>query len=153
VLNIFVHEEKTVRKIDYSTHDGSYDGCLCVTDNHPFWVIGIGWTLADLVECGQELELADGSRVMVYDNFPVFHTPRLGVGWCSHYGDDDSSGYDYDFINQTFVQNCVLIDDEILYSDDPLLKLKVYNIEVENLHTYFVGELGVWVHDAIQQTS
>jgi hypothetical protein len=24
----------------------------------------------------------------------------------------------------------------------------VYNIEVEDYHTYFVGELGVWVHNA-----
>jgi hypothetical protein len=34
----------------------------------------------------------------------------------------------------------------------PLLR-KVYNLAVEENHTYFVGELGVWVHDAIQQTS
>ena len=34
----------------------------------------------------------------------------------------------------------------------PLLR-KVYNLEVEDFHTYFVGEHGVLVHDAIQQTS
>lgn len=28
-----------------------------------------------------------------------------------------------------------------------VLKMPVFNIEVENFHTYFVGELGLWVHD------
>jgi len=28
-----------------------------------------------------------------------------------------------------------------------LMRRKVYNIEVENTHTYFVGEMGVWVHN------
>ena len=27
-------------------------------------------------------------------------------------------------------------------------KLTVYNLEVEHYHTYYVGELGLWVHDA-----
>ena len=29
----------------------------------------------------------------------------------------------------------------------PMLTRKVYNIEVEDHQTYFVGELGVWVHN------
>ena len=28
-----------------------------------------------------------------------------------------------------------------------LLKLPVYNLEVEDFHTYYVGEYGVWVHN------
>jgi hypothetical protein len=30
---------------------------------------------------------------------------------------------------------------------------RVYNFEVDEFHTYYVGENGVWVHDTIQQTS
>lgn len=30
---------------------------------------------------------------------------------------------------------------------DPYLKLPVYNLEVEDFHTYYVGEHGVWVHN------
>jgi hypothetical protein len=30
---------------------------------------------------------------------------------------------------------------------------RVYNFEVDEFRTYYVGENGVWVHDAIQQTS
>ena len=28
-----------------------------------------------------------------------------------------------------------------------LFKLPVYSLEVEDFHTYYVGELGVWVHN------
>ena len=36
---------------------------------------------------------------------------------------------------------------DIYISDDPLFKARVYNLEVEDFHTYYVGELGVWVHN------
>jgi hypothetical protein len=44
-------------------------------------------------------------------------------------------------------------DDWDLSLDDPvdsryIYKATVHNIEVEDWHTYFVGELGVWVHNA-----
>lgn len=35
--------------------------------------------------------------------------------------------------------------------DDVWLKRKVYNIEVEDHHTYFVDELGVWVHNKLRR--
>lgn len=38
--------------------------------------------------------------------------------------------------------------DQVIYPEDvTLFKTTVYNIEVEDFHTYFVGELGVWVHN------
>ncbi|MBL8398111.1 MAG: hypothetical protein JNL84_08215 [Candidatus Accumulibacter sp.] len=36
---------------------------------------------------------------------------------------------------------------DIYVSNDPLFKTRVYNLEVEDFHTYYVGELGVWVHN------
>ncbi len=35
----------------------------------------------------------------------------------------------------------------ILESEDPRLKTRVYNIEVEDFHTYYVGKHGGWVHN------
>ncbi len=148
VVNTFVHENQVVREISYATLGGGYDGYLTVTDNHPFWVVGIGWTRADLAEPGQELELADGTRAIAYANCPVFRTPKPGIGWCSSYGDIHSTGCNFDYINRKTLENQVPVDSEILYSDDPYLKLRVYNFEVEDFHTYYVGEIGVWVHNA-----
>ena len=39
-------------------------------------------------------------------------------------------------------------DLEIYSSEDPYLRRRVYNLEVEGFHTYYVGEEGVWVHNA-----
>lgn len=36
---------------------------------------------------------------------------------------------------------------DIYRSDDPLFKARVFNLEVEDFHTYYVGENGVWVHN------
>ena len=35
-------------------------------------------------------------------------------------------------------------------SKDDNFKTTVYNIEVEDFHTYFVGELGIWVHNSCE---
>jgi transcription-repair coupling factor (superfamily II helicase) len=43
------------------------------------------------------------------------------------------------YTEATFAYDCG--DDELFYTH-------VYNIEVENNHTYFVGNAGIWVHDA-----
>lgn len=147
VVNTFIHEDKTVRSLDYSTLDGSDNGILYVTGNHPFWVVGVGWTSADSVEGGQELELSDGTRVMAVNNVPVYRTLKPGVGWSAYY-DGDEYGAEFDFTNQKFVQNRVHVEDDIPYSNDPFIKVRVYNIEVEDFHTYYVGEMGVWVHNA-----
>lgn len=37
---------------------------------------------------------------------------------------------------------------EVYESDDPNLKVTVYNLEVEDYHTYYVGAVGIWVHNA-----
>ncbi|WP_428717436.1 hypothetical protein [Undibacterium curvum] len=29
----------------------------------------------------------------------------------------------------------------------PYLKLPVYNLEVDDFHTYYVGKIGIWVHN------
>ncbi|MGZ5029302.1 MAG: polymorphic toxin-type HINT domain-containing protein [Methylobacter sp.] len=36
-------------------------------------------------------------------------------------------------------------DEEL--AEDWAYKCPVYNFEVEDFHTYYVGELGVWVHN------
>ncbi len=36
---------------------------------------------------------------------------------------------------------------DILASKNPGFTTRVYNLEVEDFHTYYVGELGVWVHN------
>ena len=35
---------------------------------------------------------------------------------------------------------------EVIESADPYLRVAVYNLDVEDFHTYYVGAKGFWVH-------
>ncbi|MGZ7442370.1 polymorphic toxin-type HINT domain-containing protein [Paenibacillus sp. TH7-28] len=71
------------------------------TDNHPFWVEGRGWVLADELQVGDKLQKADGSNLMI------------------------------DKV-------------EFVKLDDPIT---VYNFTVADFHTYYVTDIGIWVHN------
>lgn len=69
-------------------------------------------------------------------------------------------GYQWDYLNNKFVATDVYAIKELrdwreehdhpMYQvpEEFLFKLPVYNLEVEDFHTYYAGELGVWVHNA-----
>jgi hypothetical protein len=71
------------------------------TDNHPFWVEGKGWLLADELQAGDKLQKADGS-------------------------------------------NLTIDKVEFVKLDKPVT---VYNFTVADYHTYYVTDLGIWVHN------
>jgi hypothetical protein len=151
VVNTFVHHDKRIARINYMLND---DPCILYpvisTWEHPFWVIGEGWTAASQLRgpwlTEHKLELFSGANATVYMNRPIYRTKQLGVGW---FGDKDSGeGAEYDFINMKGISSDALLDYDIEESDDPYLKTTVYNFEVADYHTYYVGEHGVWVHNA-----
>jgi Pretoxin HINT domain len=63
----------------------------------------------------------------------------------------DVLGGEWDFENECVHRANVYAEDSIQDPEDrmpsPLLRIPVYNIEVEDFHTYFVGKEGVWVHN------
>ncbi|MBV6714144.1 HINT domain-containing protein [Paenibacillus chitinolyticus] len=71
------------------------------TNNHPFWVEGKGWVLADEVQEGDKLQKADGS-------------------------------------------NLTIDKVEFVKLDE---KVTVYNFTVADFHTYYVTDIGIWVHN------
>jgi hypothetical protein len=50
VVNTFVHSDKTITSIGYYKEGSNQARVLKATGNHPFWVEGLGWTRADLLE-------------------------------------------------------------------------------------------------------
>ncbi|MFL9514428.1 hemagglutinin repeat-containing protein, partial [Acinetobacter baumannii] len=74
---------------------------LETTAEHPFWIKGLGWLKASLLQSGMTLLDRDNQEITI--------------------------------VSQTLIPNRLET---------------VYNIEVEGYHTYHVGELGVWVHNA-----
>ena len=128
-------ERETITKFD-----------LLVTTNHPLWVKGIGWTSVDKLNVGDYLLYQDGSEGCVFKVDRLFQTRYPGVGHL----DDRDAGIDY-FVDLRgggavwdYGHGPFELTDSLR---DNIFTWRVYNFEVEDFHTYYVGEYGLWVHN------
>jgi hypothetical protein len=146
------------------------------TGNHPFWVESEGWTAAEHLRHDRRLRLSDGGEGSVVYVWPVLRTPIPGVGWVPEdflgSWDGMERAHIVDFRNgcnlwQYPIRHpedagvpyvgliCSEIGEifdsyemiEIFESKDRRFKTRVFNLDVEDFHTYCVGDLGVWVHN------
>ena len=80
---------------------------------------------------------------------PVYRTEQDGIGWVSELNDPRTSyGTLFDYANYTSVpegDHDDYVSQEIYASDAPYLRVNVYNLEVEDHHTYYVGKIGILV--------
>jgi hypothetical protein len=152
VLKTFLHEQKTIRQVIGDWGEVGRFEMLAPTGDHPFWVEGAGWTRADLLNRKSVLRLADGRAGGMVDQYPVYRTEEPGIGWTQEMADVETShGNRYDYQNGRVLPMGGfddVVSEAVLHSDDPFLKVTVYNIEVEDYHTYYVGKTGFWVHNA-----
>lgn len=149
---------------------------LIATGTHPFFVHGYdvadvfgnpddfasmrtGWTRADWLVYGAIVELASGERMRISMVDPIWRTHTQGVGFIAPR--DQQTGDIIDLrggaIQETFGAGLTAdffgVDDfNERYEDEALADkwaytCAVYNFEVEDYHTYYVGEAGVWVHN------
>jgi hypothetical protein len=147
VLKTHVYEDKEIRAIEYyivrsedQTHPD--EGTLYITDIDPFWVKDEGWTGACHLEPGMELELANGALGVVSKTMFVVDTQYPEIGLV----------IDHDYPDHT---TCVEFGPEgpVSFAKDKRYeagrrkKRRVYNLEVEDFHTCYVDDAGVWVHD------
>ncbi|WP_341278990.1 polymorphic toxin-type HINT domain-containing protein [Paenibacillus sp. FSL H8-0537] len=95
VLNLFRNQRDEIYKLSVSGQ------IIETTFNHPFWVEGKGWVLAEDLEEGDKLQKSNGDLLTI-DNIEIVSLKE---------------------------------------------KVTVYNFEVEDFHTYFVSDLGIWVHN------
>lgn len=130
------------------------------------------WVRADHLAAGMTLLLPDGRVVNVWRSERVYKTDGASQGWIDLQG-DGTEGLAIDFSDQN-IQPCVPIHDyrrqplpgqdicagyvynpNVSHCNDLWFRphpeswylRKVYNLEVEDYHTYFVDKLGVWVHN------
>jgi hypothetical protein len=114
------HDERLMHRIDYVTENGDTD-VLSATPEHPLWVKGVGWTQVGHLKSGDALEICDPSGED--DRFrPPGNRREVALG------------------GGRWSATVVSVTPE----EDPLA---VYDLEVEEFHTYFVGTFGVWVHN------
>ena len=123
VTNTFEHEDREIWAVSHTDERG-FTETLNTTAEHPFWVKELGWVPVSQLEIGQVLELAE-------TKFPdTVATEKPS----------QEKSLDTYTIKTSTVVGVENID----------FKGKVYNIEVKGHHTYFVGELGAWVHNKTQ---
>ena len=148
VLETFVFEDKEVCLLEYFLYDETTARSVVVTTNHLFWVKDVGWTAAGSLYEGCDLELRDGTAACLYKVRRILKTDIPDVGWTRD--DDDDKGPIIDLragsvkVSDTFAGD-VRNDSAVELGE--YFKTRVFNIEVDGFHTYYVGEVGVWVHN------
>ena len=133
---------------------------ISVTRNHPFWTKEDGWTAASLLKYYEStFEDKSGQSIEFASLVNIYISDQPNVGWIpTDMGATDSVGALWDYEARTLINGEVLALDAIreTYRDlgdreaiDPALffKAPVYNLEVQDFHTYYVGKHGLWVHD------
>lgn len=179
VLQTFAHTPERVIQVEYQPDESrKIIHHITTTLDHLFWIEDLGWTVARELYRNwtreNKLGLCDGSQIKAYGTSSIYVSEHPGVGWLpSFMGATDDPGCLWDFINHKLVATNVFAIDAIRH-EDPIayrpdssgeltlgeiqdqavyLKLPVYNLEVEDFHTYYVGKHGVWVHNANVQLS
>lgn len=124
-----------------------------VTRNHSYWLTGKGWTRVGEIKNGDLLELTDGTSARVICAAPLFRTCESDVAWAeAPWGLElnDGSGYRVRF----HANSSISVDETPSFNNELLsqgmanvrFKGNVFNIEVEDWRTYYVGNtLGAWV--------
>ncbi|MDO9466979.1 MAG: hypothetical protein Q7J36_06735 [Thiobacillus sp.] len=118
------------------------------------------------------VELADGrvASLVYFEAILQHRQPDLGIGFKRDPRSWDLRGTSIRFTKDgpvatldcngwSYIENALYEDDAVDYDYDNKdslvtqsmgflpMRRKVFNIEVENTHTYYVGEPGVWVHN------
>lgn len=149
VVKLCQSEDREIVALSYQV-DGEVDGyyTLHPTEDHAFRVVDEGWRRADSFEGGERLVLANGKMATVLWCVPVFRTKEAGVGWHAYDALNDHEGVELNFgSGPAFARDGIKRDVDIASSDAPRFRGRVYNFEVAENHTYYVGHDGVWVHN------
>lgn len=152
VVNTFSFTDKEIWLFRFYK-DGTDIEQIGVTANHPFWVKGVGWTRADQLGMGSTVELSDGNEATTLCSTPLLRTSEAGVACASRaWGLPQNDGS---------VSRVVLNDGQVAVDLEPSFHpeafgedgsgrsftAQVFNFEVEQFHTYYVGTKGVLVHN------
>jgi hypothetical protein len=165
VTQIFSHENQVVRLLNYSVYlpDGSETGrVLVATPNSPFRIPGKGWrklkSLRRIID-RIPLETFNGSRAMICRNCDIYVSQSPDIAWICLDKPSHRGAY-YDLIHHNVLMNSD--NPNLLKSDlfgvglkdgprrpkeNDLYRARVFNIAIEDFHTYYVDELGVWIRN------
>jgi VCBS repeat-containing protein len=160
VTKTFVHEEREVILIHLGGKqpDGSkLNKTLVVTPEHPIWIKGKGWKTADklkqtldfmYVEVLTDIVAKVMAKCRMYKSLKPDHAwiaamdkmEFMNEGGLYIVPENKYSGEGAGFYDQS-------VPFKFRMKEEHLYKTTVYNLEVEDFHTYYVTEDGIWVHN------
>ena len=159
VTQTFKHEDREV--ISFGVEGLQADGTdryydLAVTPEHPIWVQGKGWKEAGKIKATYpptKLELVTSENPKVSSNLRLFKTDQPDIAWHPLMSKADwlgAMGKRVHVPSMQVVETDVFIGIDYVRSTrrtktEHLYTTTVYNLEVEDFHTYYVGEPGIWV--------
>jgi hypothetical protein len=76
VNDTFIFYEKVIYRVEFVCEDGDLDSVYS-TPNHPFFVLGTGWTGAEFLKVGDTVLLHNGKRALVSFVGSTEHTDRV----------------------------------------------------------------------------
>ena len=135
------------------------DAALCDYYDQPIWksVEQLGEP-----ESGEQVGnyevvlLNNGDLAIISATESIKKTPTSGLGWhqAQYRGEPWEGDGHYVYFEVDKVRADITFKAQSHYNDDGLNALgdyenyltTVYNLEIEDCHTYFVGEMGIWVH-------
>lgn len=161
VLRTFAHEPQRVVALRYqkpkdkpSMTSGTLNRII-VTMNHPFWTKEEGWTAPSHMRDHQDRDFhfqdKDGDDIKFDSLKSIYLSDQPNVGWTSNRWPESMRGYGslWDYAEHRLVAPEAYALEDISWGEHPApyFKAPVYNLEVEDFHTYYVGEHGLWVHN------
>jgi hypothetical protein len=163
VTQTFKHEDREVMLVTIGgkqpdSEERRYHDFV-VTPEHPIWVQGKGWKPAGKLKWTVpfwSVELLIDERPDVVNNpLRLIVTDQPDIAWRPISGSPSDLQYKGSRFN---VHTLEVVDNNASIGIDSisktkrvkpehLFRTKVYNIEVEDFHTYYVGKAGMWVHN------
>jgi Pretoxin HINT domain len=152
VTKTLVREAQDVWLVQYVSYDTNGEAiirALVVTGNHPFWENrDQKWTPVSDLQAYACFVGLNNDDVYFFRALKILETDIPDVG-CAIADNNGCEGPTVDLRNGKVYVNQPHEDGGVDFGN--WIKRPVYNLEVEVFHTYYVGEDGIWVHNACPQ--
>jgi hypothetical protein len=166
VLKTFAHEPRRIAQLEYAlprqdleylvrAQQGIQTGRITTTLNHPFWTKEVGWAAPSHMQGNSigtfHLQCKDGNNIQFWSVNNIYLSEQPNVGWTSNCKPESMRGHGslWDYAAHRLVAPEAYAQEDISWGEhpDPYFKAPVYDLEVEHFHTYYVGEIGLWVRN------
>jgi len=145
VLRTFVREKQTLRHLSTAKEGERHSDFIAACEDTELWSEVRGWTRLEALRRDEAVR-TDAGPASVVDHYPVYRGGPEGIGWVQQGGDWRTSiGSLFDYGKYDIVEEAQpgYLPREIAEGLERFLRVTVYDLDVEDFHTYYVS--GHWV--------